>query len=406
MAVDPTELSQAVDESWCTNFLVQLLGFKSYGGAPGEADLARFLVRSMSDLGMDADLQPVSSGRFNAVGRWRGTGGGRSLLFNGHVDTNPVTSGWTVDPWGGLVRDGFIYGIGASNMKAGDAASFCAVKTLIDAGVRLPGDVVLTYVVGELEGGIGTLKAVEDGVRADCFINAEPTDLQALTLHAGAFDFVIELTGATRHLSKREEAVDAVAAACKLVQRINGAVFSGAESAERRLLSRANVGVLRGALTPGFNESRPAQVADFARLTGSARYAPSQSEESVREDLQRMLRELEADCPGIRTELLSPQHPAGRPRMLPFEVRRGIPVVEALNRSYEIVRGRPQPTGAIMPACLFWTDAAHMLHQGGMEGVVCGPGGEYNTMPDERVSARDFLDMIRIYAITILQVCS
>ena len=70
--------------------------------------------------------------------------GGKSLLFNGHLDTNPVTEGWTVDPYAGLVDDKFIYGIGVSNMKAGDAAYFCAVKTLLEAGVKLKGDVTAT----------------------------------------------------------------------------------------------------------------------------------------------------------------------------------------------------------------------------------------------------------------------
>ena len=70
------------------------------------------------------------------------------------MDTNPVTGGWTVDPWGGVDDDRYVYGIGVPNMKAGDAAAFMAVQTLADAGVRLGGDVVLEYVVGELRGGI------------------------------------------------------------------------------------------------------------------------------------------------------------------------------------------------------------------------------------------------------------
>src|SRR5260221_3381599 len=110
-----------------------------------------------------AELKRVPGVLFNAVGRMAGAGGGRSLLFNGHLDTNPATEGWTVDPWGGLVDDKFIYGIGVSNMKAGDAAYFCAVKTLLEAGVKLKGDVILTYVVGELQGGVGTVAAIEHG---------------------------------------------------------------------------------------------------------------------------------------------------------------------------------------------------------------------------------------------------
>ena len=194
---------------------------------------------------------------------WRGTGGGSSLMFNGHVDTNPVSEGWTVDPWGGKVDDRFIYGIGVSNMKAGDAAYFCAVKTLIDAGVQLKGDVLLTYVVGELQGGVGTLALIDQGFRADYFVNSEPTDLQALTMHAAAFTFIIELVGNTRHLSKREEAVDAIAAACDLIPRLNAMIFSGAPSPEHAAINRVHVGVVHGALGKDLHEWRPPQVADY-----------------------------------------------------------------------------------------------------------------------------------------------
>ena len=90
-------------------------------------------------------------------------------------------------------------------------------QTLIEAGCRLRGDVILTYVVGELQGGVGTLAAIRSGLTADCFINSEPTDLSALTMHAAAFMFRITLQGVTRHMSKREEAVDAIRAACELI---------------------------------------------------------------------------------------------------------------------------------------------------------------------------------------------
>src|SRR5262250_561995 len=184
--MDRTSLLSQIDATRSLDFLAAMIQHKSYSGTPEESALARFMVENLKELGLEAELQPVPDSRFNAIGRWRGAGGGASLLFNGHLDTNPVTEGWTVDPWGGLVDDKFIYGIGVSNMKSGDAAYYCAVKTLIDAGVRLKGDVVLTFVVGELQGGVGTAAAIRQGVRADYFINSEPTDLQALTMHAEA----------------------------------------------------------------------------------------------------------------------------------------------------------------------------------------------------------------------------
>lgn len=402
--MSPEELIRRVDEKACLDFLSAMVRHPSHSQTPGERKLAEFMADSMRAIGLEAELTPVEGDRVNAIGRWRGTGGGKSLLFNGHVDTNPVTEGWTVDPYGGLVDERFIYGIGVSNMKAGDAAYFCAVKTLKGAGIRLRGDVVLTFVVGELQGGVGTLAFIRDGLRADYFINAEPTDLQALSMHAAAFTFIIELVGNTRHLSKREEAVDAIMAACDLVPRLNVMTFSGAASEEHRSINRCHVGVVHGALGRELAEWRPPQVADYVRLKGSCRYAPGQRESQVLEDMRAELAALEGRFPGLRTTL-TPEHQIGRPMMPTFEARRGSPVVRAVNRAYETVRGVPQPTGAIRPPGYYGTDAAHLQHSAGMEGIVCGPGGRYNTMPDERVDISDFVDMIRIYMLAMLEIC-
>jgi acetylornithine deacetylase len=402
--MDHQDLLARVDATRSLDFLASMIQHKSYSETDGEKALARFMVEKMREIGVDADLQDVPGGRFNAIGRLAGSGGGQSLLFNGHLDTNPVTEGWTVDPWGGVYDDEFIYGIGCSNMKAGDAAYYCAVRTLLEAGVKLKGDVILTYVVGELQGGIGTIAAIEAGVRADCFINSEPTDLQALTMHAGAFTFIIELTGVTRHLSKREEGVDALMAACQLVPELDGMTFSGALSDRHLSVNRGHIGVLRAGLGKEFYEWRPPQVADFARLKGSARYAPGQSETSVMEDIQDRLDALEGRFLGLKAKLIH-ERDEGRPSMQPFEVSEDAEIVRTINSAYRAVRGTNQPTGVILPPGYYGTDAAHFYQRLGMEGIVCGPGGRYNTMPDERVDVPDYLDMIKIYMLCILATC-
>ncbi|WEX09680.1 M20/M25/M40 family metallo-hydrolase [Chelativorans sp. AA-79] len=402
--MDTKDLLARIDKEACLDFLAEMVRHKSYSETPGERRIVDFMAERMREIGLETETQPFEGDRANAIGVWKGTGGGKSLLFNGHVDTNPVTEGWTVDPWGGLVDDKFIYGIGVSNMKAGDAAYFCAAKTLINAGVQVKGDVILTYVVGELQGGVGTLAAIEQGWKADYFINTEPTDLKALTMHAAAFTFIIELTGVTRHLSKREEAVDAILAACRLIPALTSMTFSGARSAEHRSINRCHVGVVHGALGKDLHEWRPPQVADFVRLKGSARYAPGQDEATVLADMRRVLDEIEADFPGL-SATLTPEHTIGRPAMPPFEVAKDSPIVRAVNDAYRLVRGEDQPTGAITPPGFYGTDAAHLYQRAGMEGIVCGPGGRYNTMPDERVDITDFLDAVRIYMLAILSIC-
>lgn len=398
------DLLAQIDPEACLSFLSRMVQHKSYSETEGERELARYMAAQMTALGLETELTAVPGERLNAVGRLRGAGGGKSLLFNGHLDTNPVTEGWTVDPWAGLVDDRFIYGIGVSNMKAGDAAYFCALRTLVEAGIRLKGDVILTFVIGELQGGVGTLALMRQGLRADYFINSEPTDLQAMTLHAAAFTFVIELTGNTRHLSKREEAVDAIAAACDLIPRLNAMKFSGARSPEHAGINRVHVGVVHGALGRDFAEWRPAQVADYVRLRGSGRYANGQNEAAALADMRAELDALEVRFPGLKATITS-DTATGRPPMPPFEIARDSRIVQAVNQAYRQVRGVEQPTGAITPPGYYGTDAGHLQTVGGMEGVVCGPGGRYNTMPDERVDIGDFLDMVRIYLLTILDIC-
>ena len=394
-----------IDEKTCLDFLVSMVRHKSYSQTLGERELALYMAEQMRALGLEVELLPVAAegDRVNAVGRLRGMGKGKSLLFNGHIDTNPVSEGWTVDPWGGKLDDRFIYGIGVSNMKAGDAAYFCAVKTLVDAGVKLRGDVILTYVVGELQGGVGTLALIRQGLRADFFVNSEPTDLAAVTMHAAAFTFIIELFGNTRHLSKREEAVDAIAAACDLIPRLNAMTFSNAPSPEHGRINRVHVGVVHGALGRELHEWRPPQVADYVRIKGSGRYAPGQTEAGALADLRAQLDGLEARFPGLRS-MLTPEHQLGRPMMPPFEVARDSRIVQAINQAYRTVRRSEQPTGAITPPGFYGTDAAHLYQLAGMQGIVCGPGGRYNTMPNERVDIVDYLDMIRIYLLTILAI--
>ncbi len=402
--MDHDALLAGLDGRACLEVLAAMVRHKSYTETDGERSLVLATVERMRAMGLEAEATPVPGGRLNAIGRWRGTGGGPSLMFNGHLDTNPATEGWTVDPWGGLVDDSFVYGIGVSNMKAGDAAFLCAVMALIRAGVRLRGDVVLTFVVGELQGGVGTVAFIDDGLRADYFINAEPTDLQAITMHAGGGHFSVELVGDTRHLSKREAAVDALDAACELAPLINRMTFSGAADEEHRSINRGHVGVLHAALGRALHEWRAPQVADFAVLRGSLRYAPGQTREGAYEDLRVLLRALEARRPGLRATLI-PRDEAERPSMPPFKVAKDARIVQAVNAAYRRVRGTAQPTGAMAPPGFFGTDASHLLHRAGMEGIVCGPGGRFNTMPDERVEIVDYLDCIRLYMLAAIEVC-
>ncbi len=82
-----------MDRKFCLDFLSRMVQHKSYTQTDGEKALAGWMAEQMRGLGLEAELTPVPGDRVNAIGRLRGTGGGKSLLFNGHIDTNPVSEG-------------------------------------------------------------------------------------------------------------------------------------------------------------------------------------------------------------------------------------------------------------------------------------------------------------------------
>ena len=242
-----------------------------------------------------------------------------------------------MDPWEGKIDKDFVYGIGVSNMKSGCAAYFCAVEALKSSGWVPKGDVILTFVVGELQGGVGTLAAIEQGrMAADYFINCEPSDIRAVTMHAEALMFEIDLVGVTRHMSAREDGEDAILAACAIIPRLDKMKFSGAKSEDHRRCNRCQVGVVHGALGNNLQEWRPSQVADVCKLAGSARYAPGQTQEVVMEDIHKLIEEvLVENFPKMRFELRQ----RFEPTMPAFEVSPGSRIVKSLNKAYRDIRG-------------------------------------------------------------------
>lgn len=401
-----------INEKECLDFLSKFVQIPSHLRTPAEIDAAKHMTKAMLDIGLEAEDVEFADKldgmrRFNSVGVWKGTGkkSGKKLLFNGHVDVNPVTEGWTVDPYEGKVDLDYIYGIGVSNMKSGCCAYYMAVKTLKDAGWKVSSDVTLTYVVGELQGGAGTVALLEQGKitndTANYFINCEPTDVYALVMHAGSAIFNVNVIGDTRHMLKREEATDAIVCLMDAINRFNAMTFSHPKSKTHESVNRCHVGTIRGGLGRKYETWRPPQVSDFVTFTGAARYAPGQSEEIVLKDLEAELEKTKEKYPKMKYELGLVKQDF----MPPFEVDPKAEIVTLLNDCYKDVRGVDQPTGALRPPCFYGSDAGHLYEKLGMQGIVCGPGGKFNTMPDERVDIPDYLDCIRTFIRVIVKGC-
>lgn len=386
------DVAAAVSDTAAAALAAEMVRIRSYSG--DELDIAEFTAARLARAGLDVEMQEVAPRRRNVIGRWRGRGGGPSLMYNGHMDTNPAGAGWTVDPLAGIRDETFVYGIGISNMKASNAAALHAVEVLRGAGVRPRGDLILAYVVGELQGGVGTVKLIESGVRADSFIVGEPTELTLLTRHAASFVFEVWIYGRTRHLSKREEGVDAIMKAQMLLPRLQAMTFSGARSAADRELNRVNVGVIRAGVSQELLDWRPQQLADTCLLRCAGRFGPSQTLEGAMADLEGLLDELRRADPDFRAELKLVRD--DRIFMPPFAVEESAAPVRAVAEAHRRVTGTAPKVGAHTPAKFFGSDAAH-LARAGMTGLLYGCGGAYNTMPDERVPVAEIGTAARVY---------
>lgn len=398
MASPPiTDVIGAFDRQRVIDTAIQSVRIKSYSG--DEAEIAQWTADRMSMLGLEVTLVEVAPRRFNAIGVWRGSGGGASFMYNGHMDTNPVGEGWVRAPLGGECDSEFVYGIGICNMKAGNASFLESVAMLKATGFRPKGNVTLAFVHGELQGGVGTVRMIESGVRADYFVVGEPTELTLLTRHSASFVFEITVLGKTRHLSKREEGIDAIIGMEKLLPRLRSLVFSGAASDDDRALNRINIGVIHAGVSRQLLDWRPQQLADVCTVKCAGRFGASQSLDGAMRDIQALLDELHSEDPAFVAELRLVEE--NRIFMPPFKIEHEAPPVLAFNDAHRQVVGEPAKIGMHTPARFFGSDAAH-LAAAGMTGVLYGPGGKFNTMPDERVAIEEMEVASKVYAAAVV----
>jgi len=192
-----------------------------------EAKAQKRVAEVMREIGLDVDVWEIDLETLRLhphfsmeVDRREGVGvvgvmgeaQGRSLILNGHIDVVSAgdESNWSRPTWKGTVEDGRIYGRGAVDMKGGLCCALYAAKAVLDAGVKLNGRLLVESVVGEEDGGVGTLAAILRGYRADGAIIMEPTELKIAPAQAGAHCFRITIQGQSAHACVRGEGVSSL----------------------------------------------------------------------------------------------------------------------------------------------------------------------------------------------------
>jgi len=159
--------------------------------------------------------------RPNVAGIRRGTGGGHSLILNGHIDVvspEPV-SAWTYDPWEATIVGNLMYGRGAYDMKSGVALNLFLSRLLRDLDIQLAADLIVQSVIEEECTGNGAL-AMASRYPADACIVTEPTSGHFVKAHVGVLWFKIDLTGVSWHAMQAYKGVNAIVKAVPIIQAL------------------------------------------------------------------------------------------------------------------------------------------------------------------------------------------
>ena len=393
------------------------LDYDEVVGGEGRCNAA--LRPTYEAAGATVDCWAEEPGRENLVGVVAGTGGGRSLIFNGHIDTVPPgdPATWTGgDPYGGRIADGKLYGLGAVDMKAGVVAQAKAAEALKRAGIRLRGDLILESVVGEesMDHERGVTATVRRGYRADAAIVAEPTALLGgsaiAPCSAGVFRLTITVPGKATHVMVRGSliwpggageayGVNAIDKGFYVYQALRKLEETWGFTKPHPLFppGHFNLGVnLMTGRPPG--PPVPYIVPHECVLDAIVIYRPG-------DDPQAVKREVEAYLSGVFD--LDPWLTAHRPTLEwphhwpAYDTPIDHPICTITARAYEAALG-VAPCFEGFPA----VDDAVYLERGGIPSISYGPGNVMMAHAvDEYVEVAEVIKSCKVYAATALAWC-
>jgi acetylornithine deacetylase len=393
----------AIDADQVVEQTRRILRIASFSGS--EAELAAHLAEELRAIGLTVETPEVEPGRTNVIGRLAGSQPGPRFLFNGHMDHNPVAAGWTHDPFGADLEDGWIIGLGSVNMKSALSGYLTAARAIVATGRPVRGELIIEFVVGELQGGIGTRHDIVGGLAADMFVDGEPTEMQVKTRHAGITVLRFTVYGRMRHFHYRgtDPTQHAIEQAIRLIRSLGSSYVPVEPGGWLRFetrrgwegLPQINIGSIIGGIGPEYLNWRPALCPDRCTFLVDVRTIPGQTPEAVLEDAKRVIDNMAREDPAFRAEV----EPAGEHiPMIPFEVPDDAPLVQQVAAAHLEVRGEPTVVGDTGPSRFAGADSGHLL-AAGIPGLLYGPGGRYLSMPDERVRAADVVDVARVYAL-------
>lgn len=381
---------------------------------PGEAytDCAELIGKRLQRRGFDVEYirglgSPGDTDRFprtNVVCRYEASRPGPCVHFNGHIDVVAVGKGWTVDPFGGEVRDGKIYGRGACDMKGGLAAAIIAVEALIDIAPDLRGAIEISGTVDEESGGYGGVaylaeKGYFSPPKVDHVIIPEPLNVDRVCLgHRGVWWAEVETKGHIAHGSMPFLGDSAIRHMGAFLEKLETDLYPQLDARRTEMpvvpegarSSTLNINAIHGGLGEDFEGFPAALVADSCRVVLDRRYLIEETEAGVRAEMTELLDRLAADRPKFEYALKELW------TVPPTMTDQQAPVVQAVAKEIQAVLGRKAEM-VISPGTY---DQKHVARIGHLHDCIAyGPGIlDLAHQPDEYIVIDDMLASANVMA--------
>jgi acetylornithine deacetylase/succinyl-diaminopimelate desuccinylase family protein len=354
------------------------------------------------------------------VARLPGSGGGRSIAFNAHVDVVPVgdRSSWSQDPFGGAVVDGRLYGRGATDMKGGLAAAMWAAKVALEHGLRPRGDIVFHVVSDEEVVGNSTREIVERSPACDVTVSVEPTELRLCAAEGGLVHFRIEVEGMEAHASTRYLSVhaggngggvNAIEKAIKLIVALQELERRWADTKSHPILPAGYDTLSPGIIVGGPGGGSDGRLNLFSNAGTAPNYCsveynmwwyPDESYEDVRAEVEEAIATVARADPWLREHLPKLTWKLGSIYFPPLDLSLDHPAVSTLAGCLREVGLDATPAGFGAATDLAWYGERRL------PGIICGPGRLAQChVADEYLDTEQLLLAAKVYAQMLVEWC-
>ncbi len=405
---------EQIDRNRLVDLVVQLVNVPSPTGFEG--DMAREFHAVLQGAGFRSSLQPIGDERYNAIGLWEGAGGGKTLMFNGHLDTSfgpeQAHRGLGYRCEGNVVDDEWIYGMGTFNMKSALATYTVACESIKAAGIEIAGNVVIAGVAGEIEKapvnefegrmyqgyGPGTKYAITHGAVADYCILGEPTNMMVIPRHCGTTWFKITVPGMLIHTAWSEYQKNSVSNSSLILNALNDWIPGYMERNEfGGTQPKVNIAAIEGGWP-----WRGARTPDTCSIYMDVRTPPDVLPIEVYREVRELIRGVEKKHDSLEGTTVD-IYVSGPGTSIPDDHE----LIQMIVAAHTEQLGKPPEFGNE----IWYSDAAHMNRYGiatvnyGSAGRIRSGGGGFDTHQGEAVHIGDMLDIIKVYIECILTFC-